>query len=141
MESRIMTVYIVTYGEYDDFGLEAVFSTQEKADTYIQEAGKYNRSSMEMIVDEYDGKVSTPIWSSAINLEDGSQAWAPKEKPTYIMWTKGQESEGQIIIDAVACGMSSISLEHAHQVAVECRQEYLRNKGLNAKQSSPKKVR
>lgn len=30
-----MKVYVVTYGEYSDYGIEAVFSTKEKAQEYI----------------------------------------------------------------------------------------------------------
>lgn len=34
-----MTVYIVTYGEYDDYRIETVFSTLEDARKYVDQAG------------------------------------------------------------------------------------------------------
>lgn len=41
-------IYIVTSGEYSDYGIEAVFSTKEKANEYVQQNGT------EYHVEEYD---------------------------------------------------------------------------------------
>lgn len=61
-------VYIVTEGEYSDYGIEAVFSTKEKANEYVQQHGSDCR------IEEYDidqeVKRESKIWRIAINLEN-----------------------------------------------------------------------
>jgi len=45
-----MTVYIVTSGEYSDYGINVVFSTREKADAYVKihnRGGPYDSAGVE----------------------------------------------------------------------------------------------
>ena len=62
-------IYIVTSGEYSDYGIDAVFTTKEKAVEYVEQHGtRYN-------IEEYN--LDEPIlkenklWLISFNLEDG----------------------------------------------------------------------
>lgn len=66
MENKI---YIVTSGEYSDYGIEAVFTTKEKAVDYVEQHGtRYN-------IEEYnlDEEVEkkTQLWCIEFCVEDG----------------------------------------------------------------------
>lgn len=62
-------IYIVTSGEYSDYGIEAVFTTKEKAVEYVEQNGtRYN-------IEEYnlDEEVEkkTQLWSIEFCVVDG----------------------------------------------------------------------
>lgn len=62
-------IYIVTSGEYSDYGIDTVFSTKEKAKAYIQQNGtNYN-------IEEYDldeeVEKKTQLWGVVFRVEDG----------------------------------------------------------------------
>lgn len=66
MEKKI---YIVTSGEYSDYGINAVFSTKEKANAYIQQNGtEYN-------IEEYnlgeEVEKKTQLWHIEFCVKDG----------------------------------------------------------------------
>lgn len=66
MEKKI---YIVTSGEYSDYGIDAVFTTKEKAVDYVEQHGtRYN-------IEEYnlDEEVEkkTQLWCIEFCVEDG----------------------------------------------------------------------
>lgn len=62
-------IYIVTSGEYSEYGINAVFSTKEKANAYIQQNGtEYNIE--EYILDE-EVKNETQLWRIVFCVEDG----------------------------------------------------------------------
>lgn len=50
----IKKVYVVTSGEYSDFGIEQVFSTKEKAQNFIDLSKEYGNDSINDEIDEYD---------------------------------------------------------------------------------------
>lgn len=64
-----MKIYIVTSGEYSDYGIDAVFSTKEKADEYIQQHGT------DYHIEEYDLDEEvikyTRLWRIEFNISDG----------------------------------------------------------------------
>ncbi len=66
MEQKI---YIVTSGEYSDYGINAVFSTKEKAVEYVEQHGTdYNIE--EYNLDE-EVKKETQLWRIDFFVEDG----------------------------------------------------------------------
>lgn len=66
MEKKI---YIVTSGEYSDYGIDAVFTTKEKAVDYVEQHGTDYR------IEEYDldeeVKKETQLWRIELCVEDG----------------------------------------------------------------------
>ena len=77
-------VYIVTCGEYSDYGIAAVYSTKEQAEEYVDCHGTDFR------VEEHD--IDTPvekkesIWEVVINTETGNiRSCEPRE---YNVWMK-----------------------------------------------------
>lgn len=67
-----MKVYIVTYGEYSGYAIDAVFTTREKADEYVQFHGTEYR------VEEYETdqefKKETKVWNVTINTQSDKLA-------------------------------------------------------------------
>ena len=62
-------IYIVTSGEYSDYGINAVFTTKEKAADYVEQHGTdYN-------VEEYDldeeVEKKAQLWSVGFRVDDG----------------------------------------------------------------------
>ena len=54
-------IYIVTSGDYSDYGIEAVFSTKEKAEEYVQQHGTNYRIE-DYDIDEEVVKKEIKIW-------------------------------------------------------------------------------
>lgn len=68
MEKKI---YIVTSGEYSDYRIDAVFTTKEKANEFIQQQGSGFRIE-EFVIDEEKVKKEEKIWDVEINIDDNS---------------------------------------------------------------------
>lgn len=68
MEKKI---YIVTSGEYSDYGIERVFSTKEKANEFVQQHGSDFRIE-EFVIDDEKVKKEEKIWYVEINIDDNS---------------------------------------------------------------------
>ena len=66
MEKKI---YIVTSGEYSEYEINAVFSTKEKANAYIQQRGTYYDIEEYDLDEEVEKK--TQLWSIVFCIEDG----------------------------------------------------------------------
>lgn len=66
MEQKI---YIVTSGEYSDYGIDAVFTTKEKAVDYVEQHGT-NYNIEEYNVDEEVVK-ETQLWSVEFSVDEG----------------------------------------------------------------------
>jgi hypothetical protein len=66
MEKKI---YIVTSGEYSEYEINAVFSTKEKANAYIQQHGTYYDIEEYDLDEEVEKK--TQLWSIVFCIEDG----------------------------------------------------------------------
>ena len=62
-------IYIVTSGNYSDYGIDAVFTTKEKAVDYVEQHGTYYD------IEEYDldkeVEKKTQLWSIVFCIEDG----------------------------------------------------------------------
>lgn len=66
MEKKI---YIVTSGEYSEYEINAVFSTKEKANAYIQQHGTYYDIEEYELDKEVEKK--TQLWSIVFCIENG----------------------------------------------------------------------
>lgn len=62
-------IYIVTSGEYSDYGIDAVFTTKEKAVDYVEQHGT-NYNIEEYNLDEEVEK-KTQLWCIEFCVEDG----------------------------------------------------------------------
>ena len=65
-----MKVYIVTYGEYSGYAIEAVFTTREKADEFVQFYGTEYR--VEEFETDQEFKKETKVWLITINMQSGN---------------------------------------------------------------------
>jgi hypothetical protein len=141
-----MTVYVVTAGSYSDYHIEAVFSSEEKAQAYIGNAP----DSTDYAVNEYKVDVESPLvwsqcWQAHLRADGGDaypQEWAKKPQDLIVRdeeHVKGERGSGsydewslssgywrKAPNTAVFHGKSYVSLEHAHKLAVEQRQKVLR---------------
>lgn len=62
-------VYIVTSGIFDDYRIEAVFSTENKAEEYVQQHGTdYNIA--EWLIDEEDTSKKDKLWEITVDPSD-----------------------------------------------------------------------
>lgn len=66
MEKKI---YIVTRGEYSEYGIDAVFTTKEKAVDYVEQHGTYYDIEEYDLDEEVEKK--TQLWSIVFCIEDG----------------------------------------------------------------------
>lgn len=113
------TIYVVTSGDYSDYGIEAMFSTREKAQAYIdaRNLNDYDegREVNEWIVDEQEGWLMRPQWEAHIRNEP------PSIRDRDAAIRRGKE---------VAYITSYVSPEHALKLAAEVRQQWLREQGI-----------
>lgn len=98
-------IYIVTSGEYSDYSIEAVFSTKNKAESYIQQHGTGYRIEKYDLDEEVEKK--TQIWSVTFNLKDKSLEIASptmykidKYKDTCIVRECGFDSYIEFIVES-----------------------------------------
>lgn len=121
------TIYIVTEGEYSDYGIRGVFSTQAKAQAYVDGNGG---DIEEWGLDEFAGWIKRTHFRAKIRLSDGAilQEWNyqatadPHKRSEDVQQWKGRD-------DMQMCATSLVSAEHARKLAVEARQNWLREAG------------
>lgn len=77
MEKKI---FIVTSGEYSDYHIDAVFSTKEKAEEYIQQNG--NGCDFEEYELDQEVEKKTQLWLITFNKE-GEEMGAVPQNPQY----------------------------------------------------------
>lgn len=69
METNKKIIYIVTSGEYSDYGIDAVFTTKEKANEYVQQHGtEYSIEEYEL---DKEAEKKTQLWRIEFCVEDG----------------------------------------------------------------------
>ncbi len=124
-------IYIITKGEYSDYQIVCVFSTEEKAMAYIDEYMKTGLAGYgdEMIIEEFkvDDTVHAEMvtkkqYEAKIRLRDGE---LQDEKGQLIFVRPNERGCSYFGID-YGVGISYISQEHARKLAVEARQDWLR---------------
>ena len=66
------TVYVVTEGTYSDYGIEALFSTEEKAKAFVAKH-EYNsdRRVEEYTLDEWIDAGTRTVWTTVIDVTNG----------------------------------------------------------------------
>jgi hypothetical protein len=145
------TIYVVTSGSYSDYGINAMFSTRELAQEYIDKAiaakdadgEEYNVSGVywagdaqieEWSLDEQRDAAVTTKWRVGMLLDDGSVPEGPYEQKEFESVSK--ESVVEQYDANVPCYsnrpivrvISYKSAEHALKLAAEQRQKWLREK-------------
>jgi hypothetical protein len=129
-------VYLVSHGEHSDYGIDAIFTTKEKAEDYIRrvEDGRASRhryhNDVEVYtLDEWEGASYGPQWNFILIAETGESPNGPPRQNTGLnrpggrcavySWERyAQEHWIQV--------SSPVSAAHAAKVAAEKRQEWLR---------------
>jgi hypothetical protein len=131
--SKKRTVFVVTAGDYSDYRLEALFSTQALAEAWLEEKrqcewGLDSPQIDEWVVDEEAGMVATPVFIAQIQLASGDlypgtgkELFRPKERARVYWYTAAPAVEHRTVR-----ALSAVSAEHAAKVAVEKRQAWLR---------------
>lgn len=72
-------VYIVTSGDYSDYTINAIFSTRDKAEEYVDTHGSDYRVE-EYPVDDAEVKKNESIWLVSVNWETGKVISAYPQK-------------------------------------------------------------
>lgn len=118
------TIYIVTSGEYSDYRISGVFSTPEKTDLFISNNDPGGCRGMSVEPWELDKRqYDTPktVWACNMSVKTGeiTHEWDYTKSCGPLYTDPG--------VDLRAIGVrSSISRDHARELAAEKRQEYLR---------------
>lgn len=135
MEKR--EIYIITVGEYSDYHIDACFLDKEKAERYLEQAklvNCYDGARLEVyILNEGQEKVVRKYWSSKIDVLTGK---ITENEETFYEWAD-QSERGEYTnfeklgtyIPTELYSNSYISSEHANKLAIEARQNFLRNIG------------
>lgn len=132
---------MVTSGDYSDYNVVGIFSTEQKALDAIKEhnASKVNEyyqwhdEPQEMEVDEFVGASRHKVYGTHID-QDGAtkEDEYPCElfvKPRYTeVTTNESRNRGKTTWSCFA--RSAVSQDHAHKIAVEARQEWLRAQAI-----------
>ena len=125
------TIYIVQEGEYSDRHIEAVFSTRELAESYVSNR-QPNADIQEWAVDCEKDAIERTLYRVTIG-EDGNVLH--KSDTTCFdsvmvnpaSGIKSQQKEfNRARYKWYFAGHSFQSYEHAHKLAVECRQAWLK---------------
>lgn len=125
------TVYVVTEGQYSDYGITAMFSTKALAEAYIEEIKRKNESDHcdanieEWVLDESAGNVAKDVFHCSIDLKSGEigNQWDYRE----IVPNNKRVGETSII-GQFATVTSYVNAAHANKLAVKARQKWLREK-------------
>jgi hypothetical protein len=134
-------VYIVTAGDYSDYYICGVFSSEEKAKVCVEDTPDGDYKIEEYSVDTMPKQIFRERYSVYIDVngnEDGKGS-CYVENITEIA-DEHLRGRSQFIKDYVSlkrphpvtgfCGYSYESKDHAFKLAVECRQAWLRENGL-----------
>jgi hypothetical protein len=118
------TVYVVTQGEYSDYHIKGVFSTEEKAKEFM--ANKKKGDTIDSwILDEREDYCDRQAWLCVLR-ESGDVHWQGMDtefaSPSTRGYVEKEEYDGQQIFRAT----SYESAQHALKLATECRQAWLR---------------
>ena len=124
---RKAVIYVVTEGEYSDYGIRAVFSTRLRADRYVAVLESGARVE-EYALDEWVGAQRGPQWTCVIDLKSG--VLSSRRLGRWLRHPRRCEIfPGASFIRVV----SPVSAAHAQKVAVEERQRWLRERARGAK--------
>lgn len=122
-------IYVVTSSQHDDYVIEGVFSTRERADNYVKEYNEDDPSDKARVeeyeLDEFENYILKPFWHVSLNLQTNEIStvkyeWQ-KDEDRKVLADKNKEMEyyedtGSNIISDMFYVTSYISEEHAHGV-------------------------
>jgi hypothetical protein len=125
-------VYLVFSGHYSDTEVHGVFSSEDRANAYIDRCGAHMSYDPRVEERTLDGEETTRperLYSCRLRLSDGAfvEAWS-----FDYLWKEGDDGAGwgspePITVRGEQCiiGTSRQSADHARKVAVERRQQWL----------------
>lgn len=129
-----MTVYVVTSGHYSDYGIVAIFSSMELARKFMADVPDNGYNDVEeWVVDAFAGFIRREKFTAVIDLKSG-EIWDQREWPLECAEAGQRSSEpnfwyrgpvGDISSPQISC-YSFVSADHACKLAVEARQQWLR---------------
>jgi hypothetical protein len=110
------TVYIVTSGEYSDYGIRAVFSTPELAQRYAKviRDGEIEEWSLDEMV---DAEMRT-IYGAYVE-KDGTL----NPRNSFKTIESSRHTDSFVHMDGTCCAWSAVSQEHADKLAIELWQQ------------------
>jgi hypothetical protein len=141
-----MEVFVVTIGEYSDYGMDSIFSTRELAEARVSELKKINshdEGRIEVwIVDEQRECVARECWTAYIDMKTGNLTEGEKSRyefarpcqrvMDYPNWdiypTKHPNSDKMNDLPHTIYVSSFVSQAHANKVVIEKRQQMLARK-------------
>ena len=122
-------IYIVTSGEYSDYQINAVFSTGEKAEEYVDAYGSDYRIE-EYPVDDAGVKKNESIWLVSVNWKTGEAISAnPKNYSEYYADKEGTVQYKKFCGEYLDIVLMSDSMTRAKKVAAE---RFMQVKALHA---------
>lgn len=130
-----MTVFIVTRGEYSDYTILGVFSSEEKAKKFAVEVKKDWSSDVEIEPWELDERVNETLQTVfQVKLSKNGTELLNNNFETLgtqesLQFSGVEERKNDIVIFV---GKSIKSRDHAHKLAVEARQKWLAKNTLSS---------
>lgn len=123
-------IYIVTSGEYSDYHIEAVFSTREKAEEYIQQHGTQYRIEPhgvdEVIVDK-----KNKIWEVSMRFDNFELDYCePFENEYYALYKDTFRYDTLWHYEKIKQYIEADSMERAVKVASERMAQIKANKDI-----------
>lgn len=130
MSNEIHKVYVVTEGEYSDYRILGVFSTEDLAKEYCGDFCTIEEYELDAAGKEEKFVQSYLAW---VNLETGMLSGKEEgvciaigdKRETHVgvsVWPSENPKWGNVTV------RSFVSQDHANKVAIEKRQEWLRTK-------------
>lgn len=122
-------IYVVTEGAYSDYHVEGIFSTEEKAQGYIDRNSRstYDAGIEEWLLDEKQDWIDRTIWNCKMCRTSGdiTNNWTYTES----MSPQGRSTDATNSPVHIFAS-SSVSREHCHKLAAERRQCLLRTEAV-----------
>lgn len=128
-----MKVYMVTSGEYSDYGVCGVFSSMEKAQEYMGRPEQFN-DVKELEVDSVPPRVWKQMWTVDLDYKGDLTHYYDNRQESR--WQEFEEDPGRGSSRAwgpsydnrgpTFFATSYVSWDHALKLAIECRQKALR---------------
>lgn len=123
-------IYIVVGGEYSDYHIEAVFSTREKAEEYIQQHGTYYRIEV-LGVDEVIVDKKNKIWEVSMRFDNFELDYCePFENEYYALYKDTFRYDTLRHYEKIKQYIEADSMERAVKVASERMAQIKANKDI-----------
>lgn len=146
MNAQQRTVYVVTSGSYSGYGIEAIYSTLERAEAHPHADCGDDLRIEEYVLDQFPdtGPSRRTWWSCRIDLETGEVTRElAGEYPVATFHARSGDTEWHSVYenarhrDVAATATSYVSADHARKLAIEARQGWLREMAQDAPALGP----